>query len=163
MFRTVKRVSGQLLTLIVFEVPDVTEETELTVSGGGEGSGVGDGVRVPTGDSHALSDSTIRDDIVYQGGREGKSAEHIQDREQDLEEGMEVEEKGVKEESDQDGLTPVPVPVRVLVRIPVYPIPSLRVLAYDSKSRRKMPLLVPKERVLEIAGGQHSALLSPDR
>ena len=159
MFRTVKRVSGQLLTLIVFEVPDVTEETELTVSGGGEGSGVGDGVRVPTGDSHTISDNTIRDNIVYQGGREVNSTEHIQDREQDMEEGMEVEEKGVKEESDRDGLTPVPVPVRV----PVYPIPSLRVLAYDSKSRRKMPLLVPKERVLEIAGGQHSALLSPDR
>ena len=157
MFRTVKRVSGQLLTLIVFEIPDVTEETELTVSGGSEGSGVGDGVCVPTGDSHTLSDSTIRNDNVYQGGREENSTEHIQDREQDMEKGMEVKEKRVREESDQDGLIPVPV------RVPVYPIPSLRVLAYDSKSRRKMPLLVPKRRVLEIAGGQHSALLSPDR
>ena len=41
--------------------------------------------------------------------------------------------------------------------------PELKLIAYDPKDQRKIPVNLPKEAILELAGGEYSLDLDPSR
>ena len=80
-----KRVSGQLLTLVVFEAPEVTERTELTVLHEGEGNGAEDEVSVFNGDAHTVSENPVLSHDNHRTSSDG-ATDHNQRMEGDVDE-----------------------------------------------------------------------------
>ena len=169
-FRTAKRVSGQLLTLIVFEVvepappsPPVVE-IEAAVAGGRGGGGG----RISRGNADGVeSEGGEGDNVVAvydpftaenENGEHGNQAVDTTQNEED-DDDYEYETDSEPDEADNS----VMVSGDNTPPVPVYPPPVFRIVAYDPKSRRKLVLTVPKEALLEISGGSHSQYLAPER
>ena len=201
-FRTAKRVSGQLLTLIVFEVHEpvspspvdmsvgamtVGQKGASGVSGvgvtgvgglggrieGGRGGGRGDeggrggggkGGEVSVydpfmsgqqGESVSESGQALVTVGVNKGGNDGGNEEEDDDSDYEY-----ITESDSDEEEKNISITRNGIDIP---SVPVYTAPLFRIVAYDSKSRRKLILTVPKEALREISGGHHSQYLAPDR
>jgi hypothetical protein len=165
-YRTAKRVSGQLLTLIVFELHPapishpkgerherhsaslVSEGgsygtyTDLTLASGSVGDMVGgDSLVSPSNGSATDNGAEGGTDAVVDGNEAEESSQLI------------VDEYNTGHSSQS---TDIPA-------VPVYTAPLFRVIAYDPKSRRKIPFFVPSGALLELAGGLHSQYLAPER
>lgn len=183
-YRTAKRVSGQLLTLIVFEVGlaplagllrDVGRDSTYSASYAdltlrGDSSTLGDSLAGGslTELGSGLGGSLIEDSLVDEEGGvgQGEGKREI-DGIEDAKDVVSLKDQGLYGTADSDDDDEKSLQTTYLQMdvppVPTYQIPLFRIVAYDPKSRRKLIVMIPPEALLELAGGVHSQYLMQER
>lgn len=138
LLRLAKRVSGLLLQLTIFEIPHVeTKDGDQPQGKVIKSAGLGRHPPVGGGRGGASSLSSIAEDV--------NASVVVETTEQAADQCVEFAEQ------------------RVATRIRTFDPPTLRILGFDPKSKRKVVLVVPPQACLEIAGGIYSPFLDPAR
>jgi hypothetical protein len=180
--RTAKRVSGQLLTLIIFEVGVVKlhseplllknmddgkstlsgSYTDLTL-GGFSGSVEGGiaGVQSVGGEGEGDKEDESREGDEGGGHKERERKRNDEEGKSETMPQGGIGNNGDKQENN-DIIQKLSLPIDI-PSVPIYLVPLFRVVAYDPKARRKLNITVPPEALLELAGGVHSQYLMPER
>eukprot|EP01034_Spumella_vulgaris_P022575 gene22575-28708_t len=142
--RLVRRVSGLIMQLTVFDIPEAivaaSEKQRALQNGSGAPSAL------PTG----------RQQNVIENGVSTKSGIAFNDG------AMVSTKEGASQqvENTTTGFAEVRVEVEILSR---YAPPAFRIVGYDPRSKRKVTLIVEPQAIVEVSGGVFSPYLHPEK
>lgn len=134
--RLVKRVSGLLLQLTVFEVGNPMEDKKNS-------SRAASPSPADTLDKPSTADSTESKHSPRRGGSSPHRSRRVK----------------VDEDAPETGLAEN----RKRTKLRMHDAPMLRIVAYDPQSKRKLTMMPPTEAILEVAGGSYSPFLEKAR